>query len=634
MFFPERMVEINILTVEGFMKNVSEYLIKFGEFEVKRVGIKECQKLLKLPTKDEGEAERFSNIKIRLDRLSANMGIDESKIKATLGEREPISLDELDFRVSKVEDEFYSVYSSISSLEREEVELRIKKLQHSIKSELEKKNVPKEFFTALIVVAKHESPQILKSVSSLPSVVMEVETFGDLVVVLVSVPYSNKNDILKLSTSFLKLVNLDEVIRGEVNVEEIERRLKEIDMERKKLKAILDKIIGDNTQEVLTLYKGLWFINTFMKLKTSSVKGGRFIVFSGWIPKRYEVEVAEEIKKLTQEICVIELRDAEKVFREDKTTQIPTKLTNPKILAPFEALVKLYAIPRFYEVDPTVIFAFLYVLFYGMMFGDVGQGLALSVISAILFWRFKGFRVVAGLGIAVGISAAIFGFLYGSVFGIEEKIIPAMWTSPLHDVLKIMKVSIVIGFVVISIGLVLNVINTIREGNIPKLILGTKGIAGLTFYTFLIGYPLYLLVFGGGFNPNIFVSGILGPLIMFVVEAIIEAKKHGHGISPVSIFFELFEVAVSLLSNTISFIRIAGFALNHTALMITFFSIAKVVEGGVFGSILSLLIIVFGQIFIIVFEGLVVGIQSLRLSFYEFFTKFFRGGGKAFEPLR
>ncbi|MGC8869683.1 MAG: V-type ATPase 116kDa subunit family protein, partial [Brevinematia bacterium] len=99
-------------------------------------------------------------------------------------------------------------------------------------------------------------------------------------------------------------------------------------------------------------------------------------------------------------------------------------------------------------------------------------------------------------------------------------------------------------------------------------------------------------------------------------------------------FFELFEIFLSFVSNTVSFIRIMGFALNHTALMITFFSIANIFKGSLLGDILAFIVVVIGQIFIIVFEGFIVGIQALRLSFYEFFTKFFRGGGKAFEPLK
>ncbi|MEN2998823.1 MAG: V-type ATPase 116kDa subunit family protein [Brevinematia bacterium] len=634
MFFPEKMVEINILTTDEFLKDISDYLIKFGEFEVKRVGIKEAQKLLRLSNKDDDEVEKFSNIKMRLDRLAVNMKVDDIKIRNTLSEREPLSLDEIDLRLTKAENEFYSAYAMLSNLEREEVDLRIKKLQYSIRKDLESRNIPKEFFTALLIIAKHEAPTILRNISSLPTIIEEVESFKSLSVILVSLPYTHKNEILKLSTSFLKIININEIITEDVNLAEIEKRLREIEVEQKKLRGLLDRIVETNTEEILTLYKGLWFSNTSMKLKSSSIRGGRFIVFSGWIPKKREEEVCEKIREITNDICVVETKDAENTLKEDKNTQIPTKLNNPKFLKSFESIVKLYSIPRFYEIDPTVIFTILYVIFYGMMFGDVGQGLALSLISALLFWKFKSFRVIGGLGIAVGLSSAVFGFLYGSVFGIEGKIIPSMWTSPLHDVLEIMKVSIVTGFIVISIGLILSVINTAREKNIPRLILGNKGIAGVLFYFSLVGYPIYILLSGTTFNPNLMLFGILVPILMFVTEAIIEAKKHGHSVSPVSIFFELFEVFISFVSNTVSFIRIAGFALNHTALMITFFSIAEVVKGGVIGDILALLIVVFGQIFIIVFEGLVVGIQALRLSFYEFFTKFFRGGGKAFEPLK
>ncbi|MCX8029184.1 MAG: hypothetical protein N2712_04220 [Brevinematales bacterium] len=634
MLFPERMVEITVLTVDDFLKPISDYLIKFGEFEVKTVTDKNASKLLKLKPKDNNENEKFSNLKTRLDKLSLAMKIDENKIKLTIEEREPLSIEDIERRLSKIENDFYTVTSAIEKIEKEALELRIKKLNHQITKELSFKNIPKEFFVTVIVVTKYDAGPIIKNLSSLPSIIEEIETFGDLSIILVALPQGYKSEIIKLSTSFIKFIDIANVITEDVNIKDIEEKLKDIELEKKKLTSTLDKIIETHTEEILTLYKGLWFVNSSMRIKNASIKGGKFIIFSGWIPEKHSKTVVEELKRITNDISVIELKNAKNLIKEDKNTIIPTKLNNPKMLRSFESLVKLYAIPRFYEIDPTVIFAVLYVIFYGMMFGDVGQGLVLSVVSALLFWKFKSFRVVAGLGIAVGLSAALFGFLYGSVFGVEEKIIPAMWTSPLHDVLKLMKVSILIGFIVIFIGLLFNIVNTVIEHNLPKLLLGSKGIPGLVFYTFLIGYPIYALVFGSSLNTNLMALGILIPLLMFVIESIIEAKKHNHDISPVAIFFELFEVFISFVSNTISFIRIAGFALNHTALMITFFSIAEVVKGGFIGDIIALFIIVFGQIFIIGFEGLIVGIQALRLSFYEFFTKFFRGGGKAFDPLK
>ncbi|MFN4244526.1 MAG: V-type ATP synthase subunit I [Brevinematia bacterium] len=634
MFFPERMVEINILTVEDYLKEISDYLIKFGEFEVKKVDIKGVENISKLGEKENNEAEIFSKIKLRLDKLAVNMKIDENKIKETLNFREPLSIGEIESRLLKAENEFYSSYSILENLDKEEIELRIRKLKHTIKEEMNIKGVSKEFFVALLVITKYEYDPISKVLSEFPSVIKEIESFGELKVILISLPKSYKNEILKLSTSFIKIINIDEIVNEQDDIKEIDRRLKEIEVEKKKLKSVIEKIIETNTDEIITLYKGLWFINSSMKIKSQSIKGGKFLVFSGWIPKKYEKEIVRKITEITKDTCVIEVNDAEKLAKSRKSIQVPTKLSNPKILHPFESLVKLYSIPRFYEIDPTIIFSFLYVIFYGMMFGDIGQGLVLSLVSFLLFLKFKNFRVISGLGIAVGISAAIFGFLYGSVFGIEGKIIPTMWISPLHDVIEIMKISVIIGFVVILIGLIINVINTVIEKNWLKLVMGSKGIAGLVFYTFLVGYPLYFLIYGGQLNINFMLIGLIVPIIMFTIESIVESKRHGHNVSFASVFFELFEVFISFISNTLSFIRIAGFAINHVALMITFFSIAEVLKGSVIGDILSFVVVVFGQIFIIVFEGLVVGIQALRLSFYEFFTKFFRGGGKIFEPLR
>lgn len=635
MFFPEKMVELHVLTLESFLKEISSYLMKFGEFEVKNVRIKEADKLLRLDDGRDSSQEKFSQLKLRLDKISVDMNIEEEKIKETLEYREPMSLEDIERILTKIEEEFYSSKSKLNALIKEEFDLRLKKLRYELQKQIKDgKIISNGFFTAVIVIPKYELSPISKVISSMPSFLESVEHFGDSVVLLVSVPSSYKNELLKISASFIKFFEISEFLGENINIEEVEGKLKELEFEKKKLKGVIEKIVEANTEELLNLYKGLWFNNNSIKLKSYSVKGGSFILFSGWVPKRRAEKMIKDIEKITEGLCVIEVNEPERIIKEDRSVVVPTKLNNPKVLSSFESIVKLYAIPRFYEIDPTIIFTVLYVIFYGMMFGDVGQGFALSLLSLFLFLRFKNFRVIAGLGIAVGLSAAFFGFLYGSVFGIEEKIIPHLWISPLHDVITLLKVSMFIGFIVIIIGLVLNLINTIREKDFVKLVFDSKGLAGVVFYTSLIGYPLYTIFLGGKFNGDIMLYGILIPTFMFVIGSVLEAKKHHHEVSVVSVFFELFEIFLSFVSNTISFIRIMGFALNHTALMITFFSIANVMRGSLIGDILAFLVIVVGQIFIIVFEGFIVGIQSLRLSFYELFTKFFRGGGKSFEPIK
>ncbi len=640
MLFPEKMLEVHVLTTEDHLKDLSTALMKFGEFELKNVRLKDAEKLKALEmktTEREKQAERIGNIKLRLDKLASVVGIPENLIKETLDKREVIGLDELDSRLKKIEDEFYSLVEKIEILEREELELRFKKVRHSIKSQVEAivgDLRGEKLFIVVIAIPKYEVQAVKKALSGIPSLVQEVEGIGNVAVFLLITPEEYKQEVLKLSASFVKQIELEEILKEEINIEEVEAKLREVESEKKRSKAILDKLKEGIVDEVLELYRGLWFNNVSLKIKNASLKAKKFFLFSGWIPQRLKGEFEKVVNNATKGVYVIEFKEAERVIHEDRNTVVPTKLNNPKFLFPFESLVKLYSIPKFFEIDPTIILTVLYVIFYGMMFGDVGQGLVLFFVSLILFLRFKNFRVITGLGMAVGLSATFFGVMYGSVFGIEDKIIPHVWLSPLHDVIEIMKVSILIGVFVITLGLILNVINTVRAKNFVELVFGHHGAAGLVFYSSLVIYPVYVFLTNSNFNISIMLFGVLISIVMLVIGAVLEAKHHHQKVSPVSVFFNIFEVFISFISNTVSFIRIAGFALNHTALVITFSSIAEVLKGSTIGDILALIVIVFGHLFIIGFEGFIVGIQALRLSYYEFFTKFFKGGGKAFEPIK
>jgi len=640
MFFPEKMLEVHILTTESYLKDLSNSLMKFGEFEVKNVRIKDAEKLKAIEKKlDEQEklAERIGNIKLRLDKLVSNIGVPENLIRGTLEKREAINVEEIDSRLKRIENEFYSLNDMIDHFEKEEFDLRFKKVRYSIKNQIESitKDIKGEkLFIVVVALPKYESHSIQKSLSNIPSFVQKVEELGNISVFLLVVPENYKQEILKLSASFVKQIELKEILKEEINIEEVEEKIREAETEKKKLKSVLEKLKESTTEEILKLYAALWFNNVSLKIKNSSIKSKKFLLFSGWVPEKSRRELEEIVEKSTHGVYVLEFKEADEVIKEDKSVVIPTKFSNPKFLFPFESLVRLYSIPKFFEIDPTIVFSVLYVIFYGMMFGDVGQGLVLFFVSLLLFLKFKNFRVISGLGMAVGLSAAFFGVMYGAVFGIEEKIIPHVWLSPLHDVMEIMKFSILIGAVVITLGLVLSIINNIRGRNFVEVVFGHYGIAGLILYSSLIIYPIYVFLANSKFNSSIMLWGILIAIVMFIVEAILEAKHHHQKVSSMSVFFNIFEVFISFVSNTVSFIRIAGFALNHTALVITFSSIASVLKGSTIGDILALIVIVFGHLFIIGFEGFIVGIQSLRLSYYEFFTKFFKGGGKAFEPIK
>ena len=158
--------------------------------------------------------------------------------------------------------------------------------------------------------------------------------------------------------------------------------------------------------------------------------------------------------------------------------KIPTKLKNNFILRPFEALVKMYSIPDYKETDPTPFFAITYLLLFGMMFGDVGQGL-IFVIAGMLFSKKLG--IIAKIIQRIGFSSMFFGFVYESVFGIEE-LIPALIIRPMNDINTILVATIGLGILMILIAYIINFRNLKMRREFGKLFFDKNGLSGFLFY--------------------------------------------------------------------------------------------------------------------------------------------------------
>jgi V/A-type H+-transporting ATPase subunit I len=296
--------------------------------------------------------------------------------------------------------------------------------------------------------------------------------------------------------------------------------------------------------------------------------------------------------------------------------------------------IKMYGFPAYNEIDPTSFVAITYSLIFGIMFGDAGQGLCL-VIGGALLYIFKKMNIAAIISLA-GIFSTIFGFLYGSVFGFED-LIPALWLSPMHNVMTVLITAVGFGVFLIIIAMILNIINGIKEKNIGKVFFDTNGISGLLFYSLAItcvvliyiGHPLpatiLLIIF---FGLPLLLIFFKEPLTHWVEKKAKIFPEH-KGMFFVESTFELFEVLLSYVTNTISFLRVGAFALSHAAMM----GVVMLLAGAESGSP-NILILVFGNIFVAAMEGLIVGIQVLRLEYYEMFSRFYRGTGKEFKPYK
>ena len=360
-----------------------------------------------------------------------------------------------------------------------------------------------------------------------------------------------------------------------------------------------------------------------------------FYILCGWMSEKDAASFQKDIENDTNLFCFIE-DDANNVLR-----QPPTKLKNCKLFKPFEMFVDMYGLPSYNELDPTVLIGLSYSILFGFMFGDVGQGLCL-MIGGWLLYHFKKMNL-AGILSRCGFCSTIFGFLFGSFFGFED-VIPALWLHPKTAMMQVpfvgnlntvFVVAIGLGMLIILLTMVLNIYNSVKEHNTEKTWFDTNGVAGLVFYGALtVTLALYMTGHALPAAIVLVVMFVIPLLVIFCKEpltALVEKKSHLIEDSKVMFFvqgfFELFEVCLSYFSNTLSFVRVGAFAVSHAAMMEVVLMLAGVEAGNP-----NWAVVVLGNLFVCGMEGLIVGIQVLRLEYYELFSRFYRGTGRAFRP--
>jgi len=287
----------------------------------------------------------------------------------------------------------------------------------------------------------------------------------------------------------------------------------------------------------------------------------------------------------------------------------PVVLANPGWARPFELFVRLLGTPGASEADPSALVAIIAPLLFGYMFGDVGQGAVLLVAGLALRRRYPALRLL----VPGGISAIAFGLAFGSVFA-REDLIPALWLHPLAQPLTLLAVSVGIGVVVISLGLLMDGLEHAWRG---------LGVAWLESRAGLV--MMYLGLVASPFLPAGALVALAGLLWFLGGSAFVARSAAAAGAA----LAELIETVLQLVVNTVSFARVGAFALAHSGL-----SAAVVGVGEATGSTVGFgVALVIGNLLILALEGLVVSIQTTRLVLFEFFIRFLRGEGRPFKSL-
>ncbi|MGL5541439.1 MAG: V-type ATP synthase subunit I [Erysipelotrichaceae bacterium] len=420
----------------------------------------------------------------------------------------------------------------------------------------------------------------------------------------------------------IKVIN-SEIESNKVQLDKIEKRLLAIREEYLPLMA--------------DYYAKVNFLNeTFETRKYVVDLGGEYTI-NGFADPKSAKKIEEEFKGIAH----IDNLPPE----SDKRLQPPTKLSNGWFSKPFELFVNMYGTPGYNDLDPTFFVAISYTVLFGLMFADLGQGILLALFSWFLAKKYK--IGLAEIGIRIGIASAIFGFFLGSVFGNEEILVPLFKETlgiswlPIHVLDKeftmiLLGITIFMGVVLISTAITINIVLRFKEGNKYEALLSHNGVAGLLMYLSLLFALVGSMLLGLDIMTPAFLIPTVGiPVFcIFFKEPIIHFFKkqplfpHGVGGFITETFFEMFEVFLSFAANTMSFLRVGGFVLSHAGMMLVVYTLAGMVPSGFY-----YIVIIIGNLFVMGLEGMIVGIQVLRLEFYEMFSRYFEGNGIAFQSI-
>ena len=393
-----------------------------------------------------------------------------------------------------------------------------------------------------------------------------------------------------------------------------------------KLHQELQTVVSAQKDMISDIYLTAKHESRIAAVRRTAAHSKEFFYIVGWMPKRNAKELETALKS---EAGIIVFRESPQNFDNAKP---PTKLKNPRVFKPFEMFVTMYGLPGYGEIDPTPILAITYILLFGIMFGDVGQSAIFAIFGYLIYKKTK--SSLAAIVSTVGVSGIIFGFVYGSVFGDETLLTPVRVIEPMEKIMFMLIATVSMGILIILFCMSVSMINAVKNRNTGQLLFSPNGVCGMLFYICLILLILNMVLDLG--IPNLVLGIImlitfLGMYMQEPLSALAAGKKDWlpkSGMFYVESFFEMFDVFLSFITNTISFLRVGAFAIIHVGMMMVV-NVLAAKSGGAAG----LIIRIFGNVLVMGLEGLIVGIQVLRLEYYEMFSRYFKGDGREFKSI-
>ena len=355
----------------------------------------------------------------------------------------------------------------------------------------------------------------------------------------------------------------------------------------------------------------------------AAIRRGSFAALVGWAP-------TEALPDLQRKLAQVGASAVE--LSKPAWVDPPTLLEPVRPARPFRPLIETYGAARYADVDPTPFAAASFVLMFGMMFGDVGHGLLLVLLALLLRrarGRFAGVARLWPLVFSAGLAGALFGLLYGEAFG-PTGLVPTIWLDPVDNPVRLLLAAALVGAFLLTVSYAIGIVNRWRESGPYAALVSPSGIAGLGVF---VGAALLLVGWYFGSLPGVIAGAVvaLGGVALLATGFLVE-QGGGGALAATTVTIEVFDSVARVGTSVLSFTRLAAFGLMHAALGALVFAAATALWGGVVGIALAIVVFLVGNAFTFALEGLVAGIQALRLEYYELFSRIFVGVGRPFAP--
>jgi V/A-type H+-transporting ATPase subunit I len=644
MFYPQEMTEIELVVPKRDVVTVSGILAEEGVFH--QIDASHITSAQDSNADDhwQGESAAYATLERRILALMQALHLDVGQPpptpQAALVETDTLrpSIKQLEDQTNNLVDEQAKEQAELDQLERQVHQLEsIADLDIDVGALHNMRYI----FALLGILPVNRLERLRTSLERIPFVLLTLRKDNHQAVVLLVGARKNSAILERAARSaYLNPLNLPESYQGTPPkiIEALQTEMERIQGGIAEREAVIVDLRDTHGPD---LQSWLWRIRVSRMLATAIASFGKLqytYIVVGWAPAARLKGLTQRLNQVSGELFIE--TDTPKRYKAEQS--VPVALEHPAILRGFQQLVSNYALPRYAEIDPTILITLTFPLLFGAMFGDVGHGLVLTLLGwLLLLRRVKFLRGLANLGplvIVCGLVATMFGFLYGSLFGLED-VLPALWLRPLSNIMQILTTTIGLGIGLLSLGFVINMINAWTARDWSRLVFEHNGVAGLALYWSLIGLVARFFLGPLPISPWVFgiLAAVAGAVVMLsgLLRGLVEGQhplvEGGVGTFAVQAFFELFETLLSFLSNSLSYVRVGAFAVAHGGLSAVVFILAELISPT--RGIGYWVAVALGNLFIVGFEGLIVGIQSLRLEYYEFFSKFFTGGGRRYTPL-